>query len=481
MPPPPPPPAPPPGPAPPAAMSVSKKDKQGGGRTVLLGDIKKGVKLKSSKHLMNDRSEPTVVGKNGGNDKFKTLSGPKDHSNRKRRDLENGFATVSSPGVNSRNMPNLGDIFAGGIPKLRSAANGIQTTENNYEKNPIDPTKNMKKEMGRDSSMVFHDLPKHLLHDDTASAAAAVNVEKKKPPVPSNKPSFQMTAVRPFSATSISVLRPGLKLPPPPPLKPSVYRSNNCGDVKSSGRPVSCVPMFKPNDLHHNNSEPSSSSSQRSPRPLSVFESTNAVSFASSSSPRTPRPLSALESNGNSFPSSSFSSELIGNDEEITNPENTKTAMAARALNHNYTSSSLTTNPNNKIANPSSSSSSDSPPEIPKRERRIGTNQRPMLSTSSLRSSSNSLHLPSTRFSSSVDENRSTSNTIDLKDYSLDSSVVKRGTSYDSEFEAQFHFRSEKEFPDPDLFKRSHKIYPSKIPKNPVFIRKSFVSPQTKA
>ena len=57
----PPPPPPPPGLAPPPPVSVSKKEQQG--KTKLLNDIHKGTKLKSTKHLMNDRSVPLVNSK----------------------------------------------------------------------------------------------------------------------------------------------------------------------------------------------------------------------------------------------------------------------------------------------------------------------------------------------------------------------------------------------------------------------------------
>lgn len=54
----PPPPPPPPGPPPPPSMApppqLSKSNQQG--RSALLTDISKGAKLKSAKHLMNDRS-----------------------------------------------------------------------------------------------------------------------------------------------------------------------------------------------------------------------------------------------------------------------------------------------------------------------------------------------------------------------------------------------------------------------------------------
>lgn len=62
----PPPPPPPPGPPPPPAMAppqLTKSDQHG--RSALLTDISKGAKLKSAKHLMNDRSGLQTNG--GGN------------------------------------------------------------------------------------------------------------------------------------------------------------------------------------------------------------------------------------------------------------------------------------------------------------------------------------------------------------------------------------------------------------------------------
>ena len=72
MPPPPPPPGPPPpGPPPPPAPGGPKLKMGGGGgggndRSALLSSIQMGKGLKSTKHLMNDRSGPTVGGKPSG-------------------------------------------------------------------------------------------------------------------------------------------------------------------------------------------------------------------------------------------------------------------------------------------------------------------------------------------------------------------------------------------------------------------------------
>ena len=68
MPPPPPPGPPPPGPPPPPTLSQANttpprlNKQEASGRNALLDSIQKGTRLKSSKHLMVDKSGPAIEG-----------------------------------------------------------------------------------------------------------------------------------------------------------------------------------------------------------------------------------------------------------------------------------------------------------------------------------------------------------------------------------------------------------------------------------
>lgn len=101
----PPPPPPPPGP-PPTASSAPSKLPAGGKRSALLSDISQGARLK--KTVTNDRSSPLV-------------DATKQASNKP------GGGNGSNQANATGGSGSLGGLFAGGIPKLRSAADRKQT------------------------------------------------------------------------------------------------------------------------------------------------------------------------------------------------------------------------------------------------------------------------------------------------------------------------------------------------------------------
>ncbi|KAF3107942.1 hypothetical protein TWF569_005541 [Orbilia oligospora] len=151
----PPPPPPPPGfgapgfgggaPPPPPPGGLPPPPSGGGaGRGALLGDISKGIKLK--KAVTNDRSVPQVAGKtssaapSGGLGTAPAVPGRPAlgvppipggiGANRPRSSSDSGGGFGGGSG-GSEGPPQLAGIFAGGIPKLRKNAGGVDTGANN--------------------------------------------------------------------------------------------------------------------------------------------------------------------------------------------------------------------------------------------------------------------------------------------------------------------------------------------------------------
>ncbi|KXG49024.1 uncharacterized protein PGRI_028940 [Penicillium griseofulvum] len=147
MPPPPPPPPPPPGglggpppPPPPGALPSRPPKAQVKDRGALLSDIHKGTKLK--KAVTNDRSAP-IVGGSGGVSSAPPIAGappvpgarpppksglapPVPSGPAANRLRSNSEGVSGTDGAASAMPPQLGGIFAGGIPKLRSRG-GVDT------------------------------------------------------------------------------------------------------------------------------------------------------------------------------------------------------------------------------------------------------------------------------------------------------------------------------------------------------------------
>ncbi|KAJ5158390.1 uncharacterized protein N7500_008041 [Penicillium coprophilum] len=146
MPPPPPPPPPPPGglggpppPPPPGSLPGRPPKAQVKDRGALLSDIHKGTKLK--KAVTNDRSAP-IVGGSGGVSSAPPIAGappvpgarpppsglapPVPSGPAANRLRSNSEGVSGTDGAASAMPPQLGGIFAGGIPKLRSRG-GVDT------------------------------------------------------------------------------------------------------------------------------------------------------------------------------------------------------------------------------------------------------------------------------------------------------------------------------------------------------------------
>ncbi|RYP85981.1 hypothetical protein DL769_000844 [Monosporascus sp. CRB-8-3] len=146
MPPPPPPPPPPPGmggppPPPPPPGGLPSMPPPGAGRGALLGDITKGKALR--KTVTNDRSAP-IVGNTSGGGGGPPVGGappvpglprtpappglaPPVPGNRARSNSEQGGGDGGSA---MESAPQLGGLFAGGMPKLRKRGGGVDTGAN---------------------------------------------------------------------------------------------------------------------------------------------------------------------------------------------------------------------------------------------------------------------------------------------------------------------------------------------------------------
>ncbi|KAA8904686.1 hypothetical protein TRICI_005383, partial [Trichomonascus ciferrii] len=180
------------------SSSTSEKPPAGGtpNRDALLGDIRKGTKLK--KAVTNDRSAPKVEGRilDGNAPAPKKTGAPPVPTNRPPSHQK------TSSEDNSEQQPQktpiapagLGDLFAGGMPKLRHRGGGVDT--------------------GADSS------------SSTTPAPAAPPPPKppgaKPPPVPGSRPGQQRSS-------SSSSGAPPARQPPPVPGSNNISNSNSSG------------------------------------------------------------------------------------------------------------------------------------------------------------------------------------------------------------------------------------------------------------
>ncbi|KAH0548603.1 hypothetical protein GP486_007854, partial [Trichoglossum hirsutum] len=113
-------------------------------RGALLGDISKGVKLKKAP-VVNDRSAPIIGKEVGGGSAGPPIGGappipgfgrpsglapPVPGGNRGRSNSDAGRENASGGSEESglnRTAPQLGGLFAGGVPKLKSRSGGVDT------------------------------------------------------------------------------------------------------------------------------------------------------------------------------------------------------------------------------------------------------------------------------------------------------------------------------------------------------------------
>ncbi|KAK5134111.1 hypothetical protein LTR08_006886 [Meristemomyces frigidus] len=127
---------PPPPPPPPPGGLPARPAQAGQGRGALLGDITKGARLK--KATTNDRSAPIVASGNANSAAAPPTGGappvpglrppPTSSQNRVRSNSDQG----GSPAPGMESAPQLGGIFAGGMPKLRKSGGGV----NLYDSDP---------------------------------------------------------------------------------------------------------------------------------------------------------------------------------------------------------------------------------------------------------------------------------------------------------------------------------------------------------
>lgn len=430
------PPPPPPPPGPPVMASTSKQSKKAGeGRSLLLTDIQKGTRLKSSKHLMNDRSglvnaAAAANGKpsqnNGSGGVYGGSSG---------RNSVVGTAEGVGGGKTSRGPPNLGDLFAGGIPRLRSTASSSQLESPGAPDGPKRKSQTVRNISQEERPRLKSSEPP--LTNSNANHVSNMSLRRVstgtliKPPIPGNKPALPgpkpslsfshrastgifTDADKPISESQPVAAQP--VKPPPPPAKPS-YMQNHSGKSQTLGRncrPVSCAPSF--------------STSREATSFLNMAESPFAFPI--------PRPSAAEPAK--------------------TAKRSQNTASTAQTLNH------VKNDHGRAYPRPTAV-----PPPLPKRETNGSSMSNSVEDATDYSSKAVSPSISPVKESSEsrsqvrVRQNRSS---VVAEQPSLSSSSM---ISYDTDFEGQFRFHRETELPPPDMFKNSHRAYPSKNPKNP--------------
>lgn len=218
----PPPPPPPPalggGSAPKPAKSVMQ------GRDALLGDIRKGMKLKKAE--TNDRSAPIVgggiVSSASGSSSTISSKGP----------------SMSAPPVPGMGAPQLGDILAGGIPKLKHVNNNAGTK--------FSPSSNAPQVPGAMPSVAAPPIPNAPLSSAPAVPGIPPSSAPPIPSIPSSAappiPNAPLSAAPPLPLSSTSTPKVPLNRPHMPTVRPA-RRSHQRKSSNISLPSVSAPPL----------------------------------------------------------------------------------------------------------------------------------------------------------------------------------------------------------------------------------------------
>ncbi|CAI4046870.1 hypothetical protein SKDZ_12G3640 [Saccharomyces kudriavzevii ZP591] len=238
--------APPPPPPPPPALNGGTAPKPASsvmqGRDALLGDIRKGMKLKKAE--TNDRSAPTVGGEivssTPGSSSAASTKGP----------------SMSAPPIPGKGAPQLGDILAGGIPKLKHVNNNANVNSA--------PSLNLPFIPGATPSATAPPIP-------SAPPSAAPPIPgipfSAAPPVPDTPPSV------PPPLPSSSSSNP--KMPQNRPHMPTVRPANRSHQRKSSNfsPPIEVAPPLPSGVLPLSAINPSQAPQAPPPPPVPAFSS----------------------------------------------------------------------------------------------------------------------------------------------------------------------------------------------------------------